>query len=546
MKTTQTKLRLPDPLAVVEKFWPDVYLYDKQRALLYSLWNNDETVCPAGNMLGKDFIAALGILIFFQTRKPCRAVTTSVKDDHLVVLWGEMLNFIRTSKYPMRVEDGGNLIVNHRHIRKIVKDEATGKMIECDKSYIKGFVAEKGAAYQGHHIAQTGDGIPRTLLAVDEASGVEDDCYEMGSTWANRIFIIGNPWQCSNFFYRAVEGNADGSDLGGDISRPGGGFYRKVISIAATDSPNVRLAMKEIESGKEPSHTVLVPGVKTYAEYLKNLRLWDDKKQCVALRGQFYKGADVMLIPAAWLELAMEIARKHNQTGPQLRRRLINPSLGVDSAMGGDNTSWAGGDLAGLTFLEMSKTPNTAKITGNTLAIAQSLCVADRSILFDAGGGGQVHADRLREQGHDVRSIAFGEGVTPMPRSYMTSTDERIEQREEKYVYKNRRAELYGLLRERLDPISQEKHPFGLPRELLYKPRPDGGPTLYKQLSVIPLWYDEEGRLYLPPKQRKPDAKDDKKPTMNKLLGGYSPDEADALVLMHYGLVNAGIRRAAG
>jgi len=79
-------MKVLDPLAFQREFWPDVQLYDKQIEILYSLRDNDETFVPAGNMLGKDFIAGYAVLWFFLTRHPCRIVTTSAKDDHLRVL----------------------------------------------------------------------------------------------------------------------------------------------------------------------------------------------------------------------------------------------------------------------------------------------------------------------------------------------------------------------------------------------------------------------------------------------------------------------------
>lgn len=41
-----------DPIAFVRLVWPKIKLYDKQREILYSVRDNDETVVPAGNMLG--------------------------------------------------------------------------------------------------------------------------------------------------------------------------------------------------------------------------------------------------------------------------------------------------------------------------------------------------------------------------------------------------------------------------------------------------------------------------------------------------------------
>lgn len=88
---------------------------------------------------------------------------------------------------------------NHLHLRKIVNGSV------CGLSYCLGRVAAKGEGMLGHHIADTGDGIPRTLFVADEASGVDDISYTRADTWAKRKLVIGNPWPCSNFFYKGVK-----------------------------------------------------------------------------------------------------------------------------------------------------------------------------------------------------------------------------------------------------------------------------------------------------------------------------------------------------
>ncbi len=188
-----------DPLKLGRELWPDVRFYSKQQEIIYSVWDNDETFVPAGNMLGKDFVAGFITLAFFLTRSPCRVVTTSADYAQLEsVLWGEIRRFILTSKYPLEKEKNGPLVVNHLHLRKW----DTVKKAPCGISYVIGRVASKGEGMLGHHVAETGDGIPRTLFIADEASGVEDVAYERADTWAKRKLIIGNPYPCTNFFYR--------------------------------------------------------------------------------------------------------------------------------------------------------------------------------------------------------------------------------------------------------------------------------------------------------------------------------------------------------
>lgn len=188
-----------DPIEFAAIQWPKVKFYREQRQAIYSTLRNKETMVVAGNMLGKDFLAGFTALYFFLSRHPCRIITTSVDATQLEgVLWGEIRNFIQTAKYPLDSEQGGPLLVNHLHLRKIVNGET------CGISYCQGRVAAKGEGLLGHHVAKTGDGIPRTLFIADEASGVEDVSYERATTWADRMLIIGNPYDCNNFFKRGV------------------------------------------------------------------------------------------------------------------------------------------------------------------------------------------------------------------------------------------------------------------------------------------------------------------------------------------------------
>lgn len=204
------------PLQFGQWLWPHYTFYNKQRACLESLQHNDETHVPAGNQLGKDFIAGFLAVSFFLRpqlyfpRDYClmidrlrsddnpyphtvRIITTSVKDDHLRVLWGEIGRFVQTSRASLNRERGGPLVVNHREIRKIV-----GKS-ECPISYLRGMVSDNIEGMAGHHAAYT-------LIIGDEASGIDDAVYEQAQTWAKKMFFIGNCNPCENFFKRAVKG----------------------------------------------------------------------------------------------------------------------------------------------------------------------------------------------------------------------------------------------------------------------------------------------------------------------------------------------------
>lgn len=188
-----------DPLRLVKFCWPSIALADYQADILQSVEDNVETFVPAANQIGKDFIAGLTALTYFIRKHPVKVITTSVKEKHLLILWGEIDCLIRTSQYPLLWKDGGLLIYNHFDIRKVVKGQ-THKGV-----YMLGQVSEKGEGISGHHERYS-------LIVGDEASGLHDDVYKFSQPWAKRRLYIGNTNPSHNFFRKAVEG--------GDLEMP--------------------------------------------------------------------------------------------------------------------------------------------------------------------------------------------------------------------------------------------------------------------------------------------------------------------------------------
>lgn len=185
---------LRDPLKLANVLWPWIHFYNKERDIIESVVENEETYVVAGNMLGKDFTAAFIVLWYFITHHPVRIVTTSVDGAQLEgVLWGEIRRLINTSSQPLYHEKGGPLVVNHLHLKKVDYGQI------CGISYCIGRVAKKGEGMLGHHA-------PYTLFVADEASGVDDISYDRAKTWAKKKLIIGNPYPCNNFFYRGIKG----------------------------------------------------------------------------------------------------------------------------------------------------------------------------------------------------------------------------------------------------------------------------------------------------------------------------------------------------
>ena len=475
-----------DPLRFVSLCWPDMTLYDKQRDVLQSIRDNIETFVHAANELGKTRIAAVVAIWFFASRTPARVVTSSSSETQLnAILWSEIHQLINTSKFRLP------FVSKTLCMKKLRKPDAT----ETEPlDYVIGCVTNMVENFQGHHLPNDK---PRVLAIFDEASGVPDEFFDASDSWAHRKLVIGNPLSTTNFFYFKCKGG-DAPDPAGEAP-----LLRKVIHISGRDSPNVQVGMRWRDEGRPGRPPVLIPGLLSYAEYLRRDQEWDEVKRTTRLHGEFYEGDQAVLFPMQWLDAAMNAQRWDalQQTNRQVE------AIGVDVAAGGrDNTCWTLVDGRGVLEQIVMDTPNTMEIVGRTIRLIEEHQVPPSCVAFDAGGGGKQIADRLLEQRYDVCLIGFGETATSSQ------------------AYKNRRAELYGELRELLKPDG-EKQPFALP-PIAYE--------LRQELTVLPLQYDSEGRLYLPPKERR-STHATGEVSLRQLLG-RSPDRADSLALAAWAL----------
>lgn len=313
-------------------------------------------------------------------------------------------------------------------------------------------------------------------------------------------------------------------------------YHRRVIRICAEDSPNVKRGLAQRRAGKQPDYLEVVPGVLSLAEYDHRRATWDKMRQCIGLDAQFWKGGELFLYPADRLAVAVE-------TGRRLAKGRTAKGIGVDAAEGGDNTVMAAVDELGLIAMEATKTPYTSVIPGMVIAFGMKHNCPAQKWFFDRGGGGQQHADRLRDMGYGVQTVAFGEAVSLEPKRGMRFFEEKVDVREEKYVYKNRRAQMYHRLSLLIDPESNQQG-FGIPGEYA---------ELLRQMSLIPKlfripgtdkdWsmYDGEGRIQMLPKNKR----DAETPCLSDLVG-HSPDELDALVVAVYAMEHKVLRPTAG
>lgn len=296
--------------------------------------------------------------------------------------------------------------------------------------------------------------------------------------------------------------------------------HRRVITIQAADSPNVR-------AGKE-----VIPGLLTAEEYAHRLATWDEVRKEIGLFARFWMGAQLLLFPPDWLDLA---ERNWNNVQAFGGRRQAK-AIGCDPGEGGANSSWAVIDELGVIELRAEKTPDTTDVTDVSEELLKQHRVPAEMLMFDSGGGGKQHADRMRQLGHEVRVVAFGSPVQLEVRRWggMRPATERIDVKEDHLAFFNRRAEMYHALSQLCDPALARANglpgfavPPGVTTGSARCPV-HGGRCLRAQLAVMPRMTDSEGRYKLPPKSKTSESSKERSLTC---MIGHSPDEADALVI---------------
>lgn len=488
-----------DPLAFVELCWPHISLISKQAEILESFRDNRETFVPSGAELGKTFLAALAALWFFLTRQPSRVIIISPSRAHCQgAFWPELRQLIDTSVIPLPLTYDSEKALKWR-------DNVGREYHALD--YIKTVVmSDKPERFFGRHLK---DDMPRVACIIDEATALRDEYYTAQKTWSHRLLAISNPHSTINFFYAQCKR--------GDMADPAGedNLLQRVIHIKATDSPNVQ-AWESCPQGSVAPR--IVPGILSGPEYARRQATLSDHDRTVYLDGEFDDTAGSMMFPSAWCYAAMRRAEELMRLGPRREAK----GLGIDTGQGRDLTVWTVIDELGIIEQTSQRTEEATTIADITVDKVMEYGLEARRVCIDFGGGGNEVASFLRRHpphglGLDIRRVAFGEG--PSRRDKTKSRRGRDDNRVRRNLYRNRRVEMYDHLRRRLQPGADQ--PFALLPD-----GADGARALFQELTILPLKYDGEGKLYLISKDKDRPTE----PCIRSMLG-RSPDRADSLVL---------------
>lgn len=311
----------------------------------------------------------------------------------------------------------------------------------------------------------------------------------------------------------------------------------------------------------------VIPGVLSYEKYEHRRATWNPYRQTVGLDARFYEGAELRLYPKEWLQHALRLHLLLIQIGRH-KYRTTAKGIGIDPGEGKASSAMVAVDEYGVLDVSSPKTPDTNVVPFKLIEFGTKWNCPPTKWVFDRGGGGKQHADRMRAgitdprtgklTSYPVQTVSFGESLALDPKRGLVLIEERKRNKEDRYTYKRRRDELYGTMSEWFDPSLLRTDPHS-PREHIsgFAIPPEHYPLFAAQLGPIPLLYDEHGRLELPPKHRRGEGIDDTNrlesarksgrgiKTLVELIG-YSPDEADALALAIWAMTHKSTRQTAG
>lgn len=510
-----------DPCGFVARFWPHVVLADHQIDILYSVVDNVETWVQSANEVGKSFVSALAAIWWFATRRGI-VITISPSEDQLRdVLWQEITNLLNTATLDGQAFDFG-FARNYLDIRHT--DEAGVKVPKC---YLVGKCVSKDQSLAGAHLPTLADGTPTILFIAEEVSAINDKFWHVIRTSRHRLLAIGNPVTTAGEMYQVCSR--------GDQAHPTapGKLWTKVVRVSAEMSPNVVAAKRCLELGRPLPKRTPVPGLLSYEEYLNRRATYPPWQARPSLDGLFNDESTAKLFPKEALDFGQSLFHRLQAGAPDRRESPYRwlrwwgwPfGIGVDCAMGGgDLSAWAIYGRFGCVHVETLDTPNTRAIKRQTLSLMRHWRIQPEWVCFDRAIGKGI-ADELREEGREVNDAGFGESALDSGK------------------YPNMRVELYGDLAEAMaKAFDQAGRLHGRYEKLLTvapsewrklkKARPVALPPdadLRQELFVLPRARDGRDRLTLPPKDGTKS-----KLGVKQMLGGRSPDRADALVLARY------------
>lgn len=332
-------------------------LWSKQREVCRSIRDYPLTLVPAGNSVGKSYVAARVVLSFLYQHRPSIVFTTSPTQGQLDgILWKEIRSAIDGSRIPLGAKVRGSSPIV---LQLAEKWKAIG---HCTTKI------ESATGHHGEHL----------LALVDEASGVSDDTFAgLWSLNPSRKVLFGNPLHPHGRFYelcKIAEREAEAEKAGGPPRTS------NIVKIPSTMSPHIDMDRSPVGMA---DRGFLAECRRDYGE--------DSLWWISHILAEFPDVTMETLIPPAWFKLACETL--HVAAG---HRRI---AIDVAEGGGGDNWVILCRDDNGLLDLKWDNNWKEEDAAGVVVAMVRDFGVHPARITWDAGGAGQSFGNRLAARG---------------------------------------------------------------------------------------------------------------------------------------------------
>lgn len=461
-----------------------VEVWDKMSELAHTVFANTETWVRAGHGVSKTMSAACLAEYWFS----CLGwpVVSTAPSGHQVkdLLWRQ----IRT---------------NHMRAKRRLPGRRLEIEIKVDGRpdwFAYGFSTDNPERAQGPHF-------DNLLIIADEAAGIPTWLWTAIKGWMTnpgvRLLAIGNPNTKREDFYAAFHERL--ADVG-------------TVHISCTDSPNYK-------AGR-----IVVPGLATREWVEDRAKEWgeDSAEFRMKVLGDFPADGDEKILPMDWIDAAFqfgaELAAEEAELPSEQRAALSRISkVALDVARQGK-------DMCALVYLagqririaKYWKQPNTNRTARDAMQWVSTLQQKPEWLIVDAnavGGGTYDTLEVIRDENREVFKTAFG-ACKLAALDWSSSPDEPA-----RYCWKV--DELYGRLRNRLDPKKPRQERLALPTDAELAAVGLTRKMLTAQLNARKFQYDERNRI-------KVETKKELRKRKKELGFGDSPDIADAIAaLMH-------------
>ncbi len=393
----------------------------------------------SGRGIGKSALVSWLVIWMLTTRIGSTTIVSANSETQLrAVTWAEITKWLALSLNSHWFEVSATRVMPAKWLTELVERD-----LKKGTRYwgVEGrlWSEENPDAYAGVH---NFDGV---MLIFDEASGIADPIWAVSAGFftentPNRFWLaFSNPRRNTGYFYEAFNAKRD--------------FWRnKVVdarSVEGTDKAVYEQIIQEYGPDSVQAH--------------------------VEVYGEFPSAGDDQFIPVYLVDDAFARPRYKDATAPII--------IGVDPArFGADATVIAVRQGRDLNAIKRYRGDDTMEIVGRVIEAIEEYNPA--LVVIDEGGLGAGVVDRLKEQRYKIKGVNFGnKSVKPI-------------------MYGNKRAEMWGLMREWLKTAS-------IPADKLLK----------SDLTSPRIKPDSKGTIFLEGKKEM------------KARGLASPDAADAIAV---------------